>query len=56
MNFNREATAYNQNAGRTYDALVIGSGISGGWTAKKLTQKGLPESFPNVHGPDGPGG
>lgn len=24
-----------------YDAIVIGSGISGGWAAKELTQKGL---------------
>lgn len=29
------------NANRTYDAIVIGSGISGGWAAKELTQKGL---------------
>jgi len=26
---------------RTYDAIVIGSGISGGWAAKELTGKGL---------------
>jgi choline dehydrogenase-like flavoprotein len=26
---------------RTYDAIVIGSGISGGWAAKELTDKGL---------------
>ena len=26
---------------RTFDAIVIGSGISGGWAAKELTQKGL---------------
>ncbi|QCR21313.1 GMC oxidoreductase [Pontibacter sp. SGAir0037] len=26
---------------RTYDAIVIGSGISGGWAAKELTEKGL---------------
>lgn len=25
----------------TYDAIVIGSGISGGWSAKELTEKGL---------------
>lgn len=31
-------TARKQN---TYDAIVIGSGISGGWAAKELTQKGL---------------
>ena len=28
-------------AGNTYDAIVIGSGISGGWAAKELTEKGL---------------
>lgn len=26
---------------RTYDAIVIGSGISGGWAAKEFTEKGL---------------
>ncbi|MDA0349895.1 MAG: FAD-binding protein, partial [Verrucomicrobia bacterium] len=26
---------------RSYDAIVIGSGISGGWAAKELTEKGL---------------
>ena len=26
---------------RTFDAIVIGSGISGGWAAKEFTQKGL---------------
>ncbi|MGL1432860.1 NAD(P)-binding protein, partial [Vibrio parahaemolyticus] len=24
-----------------FDAIVIGSGISGGWAAKELTEKGL---------------
>ena len=28
-------------AERTYDAIVVGSGISGGWAAKELTEKGL---------------
>ena len=28
-------------AGNTYDAIVVGSGISGGWAAKELTGKGL---------------
>ncbi len=28
-------------ADNTYDAIVIGSGISGGWAAKELTEKGL---------------
>jgi choline dehydrogenase-like flavoprotein len=26
---------------RTYDAIVVGSGISGGWSAKELTENGL---------------
>ncbi|MFT4759994.1 MAG: choline dehydrogenase-like flavoprotein, partial [Saprospiraceae bacterium] len=26
---------------QTYDAIVIGSGISGGWAAKELCEKGL---------------
>ena len=25
----------------TYDAIVVGSGITGGWAAKELTEKGL---------------
>jgi len=28
-------------ASNTYDAIVVGSGISGGWAAKELTEKGL---------------
>ena len=28
-------------ADHTYDAIVVGSGISGGWAAKELCQKGL---------------
>jgi len=28
-------------AEQTYDAIVVGSGISGGWAAKELTEKGL---------------
>src|SRR5215217_1660883 len=35
-NLNTKATANN-----TYDAIVVGSGISGGWAAKELTEKGL---------------
>lgn len=36
MNLNIKAQAEN-----TYDAIVIGSGVSGGWAAKELTEKGL---------------
>lgn len=36
MNFNIDARAQN-----TFDAIVIGSGISGGWAAKELCEKGL---------------
>ena len=36
INLNNKAEKQN-----TYDAIVIGSGISGGWAAKELTQKGL---------------
>lgn len=36
MNLNTKAKAEN-----TYDAIVIGSGISGGWAAKELCEKGL---------------
>lgn len=35
-NLNIEARKAN-----TYDAIVIGSGVSGGWAAKELTEKGL---------------
>ena len=36
MNLNTKSKEQN-----TYDAIVVGSGISGGWAAKELTQKGL---------------
>ena len=28
-------------ADNVFDAIVVGSGISGGWAAKELTEKGL---------------
>src|SRR5205809_68694 len=36
LNINNRSAARN-----SYDAIVIGSGISGGWAAKELTEKGL---------------
>jgi len=36
LNVNNKAVAQN-----TYDAIVVGSGISGGWAAKELCEKGL---------------
>ncbi len=36
MNLNLKAKEQN-----TYDAIIVGSGISGGWAAKELTEKGL---------------
>jgi choline dehydrogenase-like flavoprotein len=41
---------------QTYDAIVVGSGISGGWAAKELTEKGmnvllLERGRPVEHGP-----
>jgi choline dehydrogenase-like flavoprotein len=42
----------------TYDAIVVGTGISGGWAAKELTEKGLKtlvlERGPMVTHPDYP--
>lgn len=35
------ACAYQQTNTITYDAIVVGSGISGGWAAKELCEKGL---------------
>ena len=34
-------TLFSDNSPREYDAIVVGSGISGGWAAKELTEAGL---------------
>ncbi|HZY82343.1 MAG TPA: GMC family oxidoreductase [Cyclobacteriaceae bacterium] len=53
MNLNIKAQQQN-----TYDAIVVGTGISGGWAAKELTEKGLKtlvlERGPNVEHPNYP--
>lgn len=53
MNLNIKAQEQN-----TYDAIVVGTGISGGWAAKELTEKGLKtlvlERGPMVKHPDYP--
>jgi choline dehydrogenase-like flavoprotein len=36
-----EAQVQTQKQATSYDAIVVGSGISGGWAAKELTEKGL---------------
>ena len=36
-----EKTIYIKQATEIYDAIVVGSGISGGWAAKELCEKGL---------------
>ena len=53
MNLNTDAEKKN-----TFDAIVVGTGISGGWAAKELTEKGLKtlvlERGPMVKHPDYP--
>jgi choline dehydrogenase-like flavoprotein len=39
--FSIDSVAQNTGTPDRYDAIVIGSGISGGWAAKELTSKGL---------------
>jgi choline dehydrogenase-like flavoprotein len=34
-------TAYRENSSESYDAIVVGTGITGGWAAKELCEKGL---------------
>jgi choline dehydrogenase-like flavoprotein len=38
---NPQTTNVQAEKANTYDAIVIGSGITGGWAAKELTEKGL---------------
>ena len=32
---------YIDESSEVYDAIVIGSGVTGGWAAKELTEKGM---------------
>src|SRR3954468_24445226 len=45
MGDNNDSTAVNINSKgaqqNTFDAIVVGSGMSGGWAAKELCEKGL---------------
>ncbi|MEP2024749.1 FAD-binding protein, partial [Reichenbachiella sp.] len=38
-----DSSAFNINSNKAnhFDAIVVGSGMSGGWAAKEFTEKGL---------------
>lgn len=46
-----ERPAQAANERRVYDAIVIGSGITGGWAAKELTERGLETLVLEAGGP-----
>jgi choline dehydrogenase-like flavoprotein len=41
MSVNSPDTNSGNTAANTFDAIVIGSGISGGWAAKELCEQGM---------------
>ena len=36
-----ENNVYIKKSAQIFDAIIVGSGITGGWAAKELTEKGL---------------
>ncbi|RYZ99161.1 MAG: GMC family oxidoreductase, partial [Moraxellaceae bacterium] len=36
-----DSNIYIKKSAKVFDAIVVGSGITGGWAAKELTEKGL---------------
>src|SRR4026209_1605007 len=52
---NEPGSTQSATQNHSYDAIVIGTGITGGWAAKELTEKGLKKLGPGP-GPGAPGG